>query len=47
VSGGLQNRDTGRIFKTALEVAVANNTIARRYSGLTERLSALIPDSHA
>ena len=26
------------IFKTALEVAVANDRIARRYSGLAERL---------
>jgi exodeoxyribonuclease V alpha subunit len=38
VSGGLENRQTGRLFKTALEVAVANDKIARRYSGLAERL---------
>jgi exodeoxyribonuclease V alpha subunit len=38
VSGGLENKTTGRIYKTALEVAVANDRIARRYSGLAERL---------
>jgi exodeoxyribonuclease V alpha subunit len=38
VSGGLVNRQTGRIYKTALEVAVANDQIAHRYSGLAERL---------
>jgi exodeoxyribonuclease V alpha subunit len=38
VSGGLENKETGRIYKTALEVAVANDRIARRYSGLAERL---------
>jgi exodeoxyribonuclease V alpha subunit len=37
-SGGLQNKQTGVLFKTALEVAVANDRIARRYSGLAERL---------
>jgi exodeoxyribonuclease V alpha subunit len=42
VSGGLENKQTGRIFKTALEVAVANDKIARRYSGLAERLSSLL-----
>jgi exodeoxyribonuclease V alpha subunit len=41
VSGGLENKQTGRIFKTALEVAVANDKIARRYSGLAERLTSL------
>jgi ATP-dependent exoDNAse (exonuclease V) alpha subunit len=39
VSGGLENKQTGRIFKTALEVAVANDKIALRYSGLAERLA--------
>ncbi|MDQ6670848.1 MAG: AAA family ATPase [Chloroflexota bacterium] len=39
VSGGLQNRQTGRIYKSALEVAVANDRIARRYSGLAERVA--------
>jgi exodeoxyribonuclease V alpha subunit len=39
VSGGLENKQTGRLYKTALEVAVANDKIARRYSGLAERLS--------
>jgi exodeoxyribonuclease V alpha subunit len=38
VSGGLENKQTGRIFKSALEVAVANDKIAHRYSGLAERL---------
>jgi exodeoxyribonuclease V alpha subunit len=42
VSGGLENRQTGRLFKSALEVAVANDRIARRYSGLAERLSQLV-----
>jgi exodeoxyribonuclease V alpha subunit len=44
VSGGLENKQTGRIFKTALEVAVANDKIARRYSGLAERLSSLLTE---
>ena len=39
VSGGLENKQTRRIYKTALEVAVANDRIARRYSGLAERLA--------
>jgi exodeoxyribonuclease V alpha subunit len=39
VSGGLQHRQTGRLYKTALEVAVANDKIASRYSGLAERLA--------
>ena len=39
VSGGLENKQTGQIFKTALEVAVANDKIALRYSGLAERLT--------
>src|SRR5579859_3285355 len=43
VSGGLENRQTGRLYKTALEVAVANDKIARRYSGLAERLSLHVP----
>ncbi len=42
VSGGLENKQTGRMFKTALEVAVANDKIARRYSGLAERLAGII-----
>src|SRR6266540_372016 len=44
VSGGLENKQTGRIFKSALEVAVANDKIARRYSGLAERLSRLLAE---
>jgi hypothetical protein len=44
VSGGLENKQTGRIFKTALEVAVANDKIARRYSGLAERLRRLLTE---
>ena len=42
VSGGLENKQTGRIYKIALEVAVANDKIARRYSGLAERLAGVI-----
>jgi len=42
VSGGLENRQTGRIHKTALEVAVGNDRIARCYSGLAERLTSAI-----
>jgi len=42
VSGGLENKQTGRIYKTALEVAVANDKIARRFSGLAERLAGVI-----
>jgi exodeoxyribonuclease V alpha subunit len=38
VSGGLEHKPSGRIVKTALEVAVANNRIAQRYSGLAQRL---------
>ena len=38
VSGGLENKATGRIFKTALEVAVANDRVADRHSALSERL---------
>ncbi len=40
-SGGLENKQTGRIYKTALEVGVANDRIARRYSGLAERLASV------
>jgi exodeoxyribonuclease V alpha subunit len=40
LSGGLEHRPSGRIVKTALEVAVANNRIAQRYSGLAERLQS-------
>jgi len=43
-SGGLHNKQTGAIFKTALEVAVANDRIARRYSGLAERLELAVGD---
>jgi hypothetical protein len=42
VSGGLENKQTGRICKTALEVAVANDKIARRYSGLADGLAGVI-----
>jgi exodeoxyribonuclease V alpha subunit len=42
VSGGLENKQTGRIYKTALEVAVANDKVAHRYSGLAERLTRLL-----
>ncbi len=42
VSGGLENKETGRTYKTALEVAVANDKIARRYSGLAERLAGVV-----
>jgi len=42
VSGGLENRQTRRIYETALEVAVGNDRIARRYSGLAERLTSAI-----
>ena len=42
VSGGLENKQTGRIFKTALDVAVANDKVAHRYSGLAERLTRLL-----
>jgi exodeoxyribonuclease V alpha subunit len=46
VSGGLENKQTGKIYKTALEVAVANDRIAQRYSGLADRLrrTGLDPD---
>jgi hypothetical protein len=44
VSGGLQNKQTGHVFKTALEVAVGNDRIARRYSGLAERLVSVSTD---
>jgi len=43
-SGGLENKQTGRIFRTALEVAIGNDRIARRYSGLAERIKALTGD---
>jgi exodeoxyribonuclease V alpha subunit len=42
VSGGLVNKETGRILKNALELAVANDKIARRYSGLAERLQEVV-----
>jgi ATP-dependent exoDNAse (exonuclease V) alpha subunit len=42
VSGGLANKQTGAIYRSALAVAVANDRIARRYSGLSERLDAAV-----
>ena len=42
VSGGLEHKPSGRIFKTALEVAVGNDRIARRYSGLADRLTSML-----
>jgi exodeoxyribonuclease V alpha subunit len=42
VSGGLEHKPSGRIFKSALEVAVGNDRIARRYSSLAERLTVAI-----
>ncbi len=44
VSGGLANRQTGAIYRSALAVAVANDRIARRYSGLAERLAEAIDE---
>src|SRR5690349_21170524 len=44
VSGGLANKQTGAIYRSVLAVAVANDKIARRYSGLAERLAAAIVD---
>jgi hypothetical protein len=38
VSGDLEHKPSGRIVKTSLEVAVANNRIAPRYSGLAQCL---------
>jgi exodeoxyribonuclease V alpha subunit len=46
-SGGLENKQTGQIYKTALQVAVANDRITRRYSGLAERLERAIPTAVA
>ncbi len=43
-SGGLENKRTGQIYRTALQVAVANDRIARRYSGLAERLERAIAE---
>src|SRR5262249_35254221 len=42
VSGRLANRQSGAIYRSTLAVAVGNDRIARRYSGLTERLSTAI-----
>jgi exodeoxyribonuclease V alpha subunit len=42
VSGGLEHKPSGRVVKSALEVAVGNNRIARRYSGLAERLTRAV-----
>ena len=44
VSGGLEHKPTGRIFKSALEVAVGNDRIARRNSGLADRLISMLPE---
>ncbi len=44
VSGGLENRLTGEISRSALELAVANNKIARRYSALAERLDRIVTE---
>jgi exodeoxyribonuclease V alpha subunit len=44
VSGGLTNKQTGVMYRTALEVAVANDRIARRYSALAERLERAIAE---
>jgi exodeoxyribonuclease V alpha subunit len=38
VSGGMEHKPSGRIVKSALEIAVANNRIAHRCSGLAQRL---------
>jgi exodeoxyribonuclease V alpha subunit len=46
VSAGLEHKLSGRILKTALEVAVANNRIAQRYSGLAERLQKEVGRGH-
>jgi hypothetical protein len=43
-SAPLENKQTGRIIKTAREVAVPNDKIARRYSGLAERLGSLFKE---
>jgi hypothetical protein len=44
VSGGLTNRQTGEMYRTALAVAVANDKIVRRYSALAERLADAIAE---
>jgi ATP-dependent exoDNAse (exonuclease V) alpha subunit len=36
VSGGLEHKPSGRIFNSASEVAVGNDRIARRYSGVAD-----------
>jgi hypothetical protein len=46
VSGGLTNKQTGMLYRTALEVAVANDRIARWYSALAERLEHAIAERH-
>jgi exodeoxyribonuclease V alpha subunit len=45
VSGGLEHKPSGRIVKTALEVAVVNKRIAQRYCGLADRLQHSGPDA--
>jgi exodeoxyribonuclease V alpha subunit len=42
VNGRLSNRQTGAIYRSALVVAVANDRIARRCSGLAEQLVSAI-----
>jgi exodeoxyribonuclease V alpha subunit len=42
VRGGLANPQTGAIYRSALAVAVANDRIARRYSGRAEQLVSAI-----
>jgi hypothetical protein len=44
VSGGLENRVSSEPSRSALELAVANTKIARRYSGLAERLKHAVVD---
>ena len=44
VSGGLENKQPGHIYRSPLEAAVANDRIARRYSGLAERLVGALGD---
>ena len=39
---GLENKQTARIYRTALRGAVANDRIARRYSELAECLTDAI-----
>jgi exodeoxyribonuclease V alpha subunit len=43
-SGVLENKQTGHVYKSALEAGAANDRIARRYSGLAERLLRALDD---